>query len=257
MQNKITAKEIIRIVKKKKELTGLADPLVRDVLNKFVHKHNISFSNLSEKEKKLIVKEVRSTLRLLAGRFRKSKKDKMALLRSGDIKSLLNTHSSTAERLGFYPEFRKIIISMNPSSILDLGCGLNPIALSLKEVTYYASDINTEDLSIVSAYFKKNKLNGKTFVFDLQKMEHKLPKTDIALLLKLLDVVDPKHKLTENILKKIPSNRLIVSFSTRKLSGKKMNFPRRYWFEKILSKLSYKYSKKSTDNEVFYFIKKS
>ena len=249
-------REIVLKIKEKRELAGLVDSVVENILDDFLRKNRISLPALSEKEKKIIVKEVRSTLRLLAGRFRKSAKKKNPAIDLENINELLRTHSSTAERLDFYPQFREKLLEMKPASILDLGCGLNPIALSLRGVVYYASDINTKDLSIISAYFKKHRIKGKTFVLDLQKMDSPLPNADITLLLKLLDVIDPKHTLSENIINKIPSRRIIVSFSTRKLSGRKMNFPRRYWFEKLLSKLHYHYYTIETDNEIFYFITK-
>lgn len=256
MQDIDLKKELIKKIKDKKEFRGTANSVVRTLLNEFLEKNKISLSGKSEKEKKLILKEVRSKLRLLVGRFQKSKKSKQNLLKSGEIEKLLKTHSSTSERLEFYPEFKKILNKMKVTSILDLGCGLNPIALASKNTKYYASDINLGDLSIVSEYFKKNKINGQTFILDIQKIGKTLPKTDICLLLKLLDVVDPKHTLSENILKIIPSKKIIVSFSTKKLSGKKMNFPKRYWFEKLLKRLGYPFEIAESKNELFYIITK-
>ena len=256
MQNTDLKKEFIEKIKSKKELSGLSDSVVKDSLEEYLQKNRISIYEKSEKEKKLIVKEVRSRPRLLAGRFQKSKKSKKSLLSSGDIDKLLKTHSSTSERLEFYPRLKKLLSEMNVKSILDIGCGLNPIALASKNIIYYASDINEGDLSIISEYFKKNNLEGSTFVMDIRKIPRSLPKTDVCLMLKLLDVIDPKHNLSENILKSIPSKKIIVSFSTKKLSGRKMNFPKRFWFEKLLARLEYEFEVLESDNEIFYLITK-
>lgn len=249
-------KEIIKDIKEKKELRGISDDVVQNVLTEYLRKNRISLSNKSQKQKKILLKEVRSQLRLLAGRFQKSTKSKDSLLIHGKINSLLETHSSTAERISFYPAFRNLLSELKVTSLLDLGCGLNPIALASKKYVYYASDINEADLATVSNYFKTKGFKVSTFVLDIRKIQEPLPQTDVCLLLKLLDVVDPKHNLSENILKSIPSKKIIVSFSTKKLSGKKMNFPRRYWFEKLLAKLGYIYKTVESDNEIFYIITK-
>jgi hypothetical protein len=253
----ILKNELIKEIKEKKELKGLSDYVVSDLLDEYIKKNKISLSGKSKKEKKLIIKEIRSKLRLLAGRFQKSKKAKKDLLNSGEIDQLLKTHSSTAERIGFYPRLKKLLTESNLTSVLDLGCGLNPIALASRDIEYHASDINLDDLSIVSEFFKKSNIKGSTFFLDIRKISQTLPETDVCLMLKLLDVVDPKHNISENILKKIPSKKIIVSFSTKKLSGKRMNFPRRFWFEKLLAKLNYEFEMLESDNEIFYIIAKN
>jgi SAM-dependent methyltransferase len=249
-------KEFIKEIKSKKELSGLADSLVLSQLNEFLNKNHLRLLEKSEKEKKIILKEVRSKLRLLAGRFQRTLKNKEKILNSNKIDDLLKTHSSTSERFEFYPILKRILNKMKFKSILDLGCGLNPIALASKYIEYYASDINAKDLEIISNYFQKNKINGKTFILDITKINVPLPKTDVCLMLKLLDVVDPKHNLSEKILKQIPSKTVIVSFATKKLSGKKMNFPKRFWFEKLLKKLCCSFETWESENEIFYLIKK-
>ena len=62
-------------------------------------------------------------------------------------------------------ELKEIIKKLNPKSILDLGCGINPLALAEKGVKYYASDINSEDLNIVREFFK----NYKRIINDFRK----------------------------------------------------------------------------------------
>ncbi|MFH1802631.1 MAG: hypothetical protein ABH864_04215 [archaeon] len=249
--------DFLKKIKSKKELQGLADSVVTDCLNNYLKKNNINFSKTSEKERKIILKEIRSGLRLLVGRFQKSIKNKKSLLSSGELEDLLKTHSSTSERLAFYPEFKRLLKQIDPRSILDLGCGLNPIAIASKQVEYFASDINEGDLNIISDFFNSKKIKGKTFVADLQNLKQELPKTDVCLILKVLDVIDPNHKISGDLLDKIQSKILIVSFSTRKLSGKKMNFPRRFWFENLLNRKRLPFETIESENEFFYIITKN
>jgi hypothetical protein len=248
-------KEFLRKIKSKKELVGLAESVVLESLENYLNKNGINFSKTSEKERKIILKEVRADLRLLAGRFQKGAKDKKQMLYSGGIEKLLKTHSSTYERISFYPEFKRIIKSLKPKSILDLGCGLNPIALASLKIEYYASDIREDELEIISEFFKSKKIKCHTFILDLRNVKKDLPKTDLCLILKVLDIVDPKHRISGSLLDKIKSKNIIVSFSTKKLSGKKMNFPRRFWFEELLNSKGLKFETFESENEFFYLIK--
>lgn len=255
-QKKYNSKEdLILKIKDKKELSGLANSVVVESLQKYLTKYNISLDKLSPHQSKILIKEIRADLRLLTGRFQKSQKDKLKLINSKE--SLLKTHTSTFERLDFYPDLKRIIKDIKPRSILDLGSGLNPIALANSKVFYFAADINEDDLLIVKLFFQKNKIEGKTFVYDLRKIKENLPKTDLCLIFKVLDIIDDKrHKLSEKIILNVPSKVIIVSFSTKKLSGKPMNFPNRFWFENLLKKLEFNFEKIETKNEVFYLIKK-
>ena len=62
----------------------------------------------------------------------------------------------------------------------------------------------------------------------------------------------PSEKLIENL----NSRFIVVSFSTKTLSGKKMNFPERNWFGRMLMRLGKKFKKINFENEVFYVITK-
>ena len=175
------------------------------------------------------------------------------------INELLKSHTSTKERLAFYPKFKNIVKKINPNSILDLGCGLNPIALSnfFPNTFYYAYDIKKEDILLVEKFFKKNNINGKLFIADIRKVEN-FPKADLTLILKTLDIIDTKnHFISKSILKNIECKYFIISFSTHTLSGKPMNFPRRAWFENILKELNFKFAIIKSKNEVFYVAEKN
>jgi hypothetical protein len=250
--------EIVQKIKQKKELSGVSDNVVQYSLSNYLSKYKLSLDLLSQSELKIIVKDIRAELRNLVGRFQISKKEPNNKFTNKELDSLLKTHTSTAERLEFYPELKKLISSLHVNSILDLACGLNPLALANKEVKYYASDINEKELVIIKDFFLKKGIRGEVFVYDLRKLKDDLPKADLCLLFKILDIIDDKkHKTTENILSKIPCKKVLVSFSTKKLSGKRMSYPNRLWFEKMLQRYKYPFRKIETDNEVFYLIDKN
>lgn len=247
--------QLIKKILQKKELSGTAKEIVKELLIVYLKKHRISLKNISPKQQKIIIKEIRSQLRDYTGQFQKSQKNRQKLFEKDKIQELLKTHTSTAERLNFYPKLKKIISKLKIKSILDLGCGLNPIALANKKIIYYASDIKENELSLIKDYFKKNKLKGKTFIHDITKTSVNLPRADLCLIFKTLDIFPKKQELTEKILNQISCKYFLISFPTQKLSGKQMNKPKRIWFESILNKQFLSFSKFNSENEIFYLIK--
>ncbi len=244
---------LINKVKQKKELSGISDKVVLNVIEKQLKKYPSPLSNSSIKK---IIKETRAQLRQYSGRFKSSLKDQISLLQLNKIDSLLNTHSSTKERIDFYPKLKEIIKELKIKSILDLGSGINPIALAEKGVFYHASDINENDLKIVNGFFEKSGIAGKAFVQDLTK-DFSYPSADLTLIFKVFDVIEKKgHKLAEKIISSLNSKNIIVSFPTKTLSGKPMNHPQRGWIERMLSRLGHSFKTFSSKNEIFYLIEK-
>lgn len=257
MQKEI--EELLILVKQKKELAGISKEVVLESITSYLKKMNLSSEKIikmSEKERKLIVKEIRMNLRLLHGRFNHSGKKRSKLVEEENYQGLLMTHTSTKERLDYYEDIKRLISSLDITSILDLGCGLNPIALSDKKYSYYYLDINEEELSIVDDYFKKNNFKGNSIVSDIRKVNvERLPHADLCIIFKVLDILkNDKYNVTRNIFKNISCKYFLVSFATKTLSGKKMNNKNRFWFESIIKEFNYKYELKEFDNEVIYLV---
>ena len=247
---------IVRKILEKKELSLIDPRLVEKALSLYLKKNRFLIEKLSAAQLKIVIKDIRASLRESVGRFQIGIKDRERLLEIGEIQKLLNTHSSTKERIDFYPTLKEIIRKTGAKSILDLGCGINPLALADLKVKYYASDINLSDLNLVKNFFEKKKIDGEVFICDLTKIENcKLPEVDLVLLLKVFDILGKEdYKIAKRVLEAIKSKHLIISFSTRTLSGKKMNRPRRLWFEKLLNSSFYRFDTLSSANEIFYLV---
>ncbi len=249
--------EIVKKIKLKRELSDISDAIVSEVLEKEIKKHNIRLEALRKSSIKQLIKNARASLRIMSGQFVSSNKERMSLLKQNRISDLLRTHSSAKERMDFYPEIRKIIQKLNISSILDLGCGLNPIALASSGIKYYAIDIKSSELELVKEYFKVNNINGNIFLQDLRKINSDLPEADLCLMLKVFDVLEKRgHKIAEQIIRHIKSKYLLISFSTKTLSGKPMRHPQRGWIERLLERLGFSYKTLKSNNEIFYLAEK-
>lgn len=246
---------ILNKIKEKKELSSIPDSFILP----FVEKHTPKNKELKKSDIKLIVSLVRSDLRRSTGMFQKSGeklwKLRESLAKENKVDKLLETHLSTKERIQFYPKLKEIIFNLNPKSILDLGCGLNPLALASKEIKYYAVDIQQSDLDIVKQFFEKNNIHGKTINLDVSKSLSSLPEADLCLALKLLDLLPLKAQQAEKILS-LNCKKFIFSFSTKTLSGKLMLHKKRLWLERVLHNKNIEFYTLSSDNEIFYIIEK-
>ena len=245
--------EIIDKIKKNK-YENLPDSLIKKELDLFSKK----YPKLKEKD---LIKKVREKLHRIYGAFQLKKSKREKLLELKKFKEILKTNISTKERLPYYKELYKEIfkITGNPKKILDLGCGINPISfefMNLKKTEFYCVDIDKKDLLFLEEYFKLRKLKYKTKVLDLNEEIFNFPKTDICFMFKVLDVLKKKNRyeLLEKLLK-INTKYFVFSFSTKTLTGKKMNLSRRFWIEKVLKKLNLEFNKVFIENELFYIVK--
>ena len=229
------------------------------------------------------------------------------------VVELLKTHKSSDERLPFYDSIYKFIFNEcnNVQSIVDIGCGLNPISTFLYPnyfagKRYLALDINKSEINIInrvseiwnillessnvhtidsknpvkSKKIKPNKINLRAIVYNATdalelisskktstKNLDKIPQEfrediikgfDLVFLFKVIDIFETKgHKLAEKFIRGINAKCIIVSFSTKTVSEREMNFPKRGWIERMLDRLGYKWSFFSVRNESFYVIMKS
>lgn len=237
-------KTLIAAIKKKKELTSVTDSYIAGALDVEIARHNYVFP-LKEKDAKLIMKSVRAQLRRQTGMFsRKSSKD------------TIDHHRSTHERKENYDLLHSLIAKCNPESIIDLGCGLNPLEIASSKIPYYAYDINEKDIVRVQMHLDSLKNTGFAKIADVQK-EKSFPHADLCLMLKLVDLLDKKgHKNAERLIDKIPSHYLILSFSTKTISGKQMNHPQRGWIERLCIRKGFAFAKHVSSNEIFYIIEK-
>ncbi len=228
---------IVDDIVKKKTLKNLDREYVEELLP----------ASIPDKKRKYkeVIKKVRNELNRVYGVFN--------LGSSLDLRS----HQSSKERLKIYPLLYKRIFTVtgNPKSILDLGCGLNPLSYSYLgcKPKYIASEWNTKDCLKLGKWFKSKKIKGKVVKFDLRK-ENKYPKVDVVFLFKVLGVFKD-HKIDEQIIRSLNCKYVVASFSTHVLKGHRMRYPRQGWLNQMLKRLGLSYSMIEFENEQFYVIK--
>ncbi len=260
-------KRVVELVLQKKELKNISERVVLAVIKENITKKIeslIKTERLKTKEFKQFVKIVRAQLRRQYGAFQNPKIDRKKLVKNKDYTALLKSHQSSKERLSQYEELysRIFTITGKPKSIIDIGCGMNPLSyeyMQLKNVEYFALDISGYDLEVINEYFKQKKLRGDIRVFDAIRDKYDFKKNyDICFCFKLFEILETSksHRLTEDVFKKLPAEWVIASFSTKTLSGAPMTKRRRVWFEVMLKRLKKSFTTIELQNELFYVIKK-
>lgn len=234
--------KIIADIKKKNTLKNLDDEIILKYIKKYSNNLNLD----KKKDYEKLIKSVRAELHTKYGMFWLN--DQFTL----------ESHKSSKDRISIYSVLYQDIfkITGKPKSILDLACGLNPLSYKYLgcKPEYIASELTIKDCENIQDFFDKNKINGKTIPLDLTQ-DNEYHEADITFLFAAFDTIEDKgHKLAEKIIKSLKSKYIVVSFSTKTISNKKMNYPRRGWIERMLKRIGKSYVKLSYPNEIFYVI---
>jgi hypothetical protein len=265
-------------IKKNKKYKNIDDDIIKTEIFDYLKK-NLSLKSI----KKLDIKEIRKHLHRLYSSYQATKKNKKRYvyleklknsIEDKDfkefneiIKRLLTLTISTKERLNYYEKFYNDLFKITkiPKTIIDLGAGLNPLSIPLmhiKEIKYYSYDIDNEDISFLNKFYEIVKplgIKGIASILDIRNLEklNLIPNSDIIFLWKIIDLVNTKdHKPGEEIIKSLINKTkfIIASFSTKTLSGKSMNIPRRKGFEIMLERIGLEFKTIKISNEIFYVI---
>ena len=146
----------------------------------------------------------------------------------------LARHSSTRERLSILDKFYAEIWrhTGQPSSVLDLGCGLNPLALpwmGLPENTpYIPLDIDAERVRFLNRYLL---LVGRPPLARCQDLLIQPPEdqTDVALLLKTAASLERQEEgATVQLIEHLRASFVVASFAVQSLTGREKGMVEHY-----------------------------
>jgi 16S rRNA (guanine(1405)-N(7))-methyltransferase len=179
---------------------------------------------------------------------------------------LLTCHISTKERADHYAEFfeKLIAIAGTPSLVLELACGLNPIAWyrhsNIRPVTHIVSDISDVDCAQLQHWFEINDLSAKAVPLDLVKHAVQLSDSpfnqrfDMCIMLKTLDTLEyQKRYVTYDLLKRINARWIVASFPLQSVRRVQMDRSSKInWFEKMLARCEMTFVTFEIPGEVVY-----
>ncbi len=142
------------------------------------------------------------------------------------IRSLMQTHASTRERLPILDQFYTTALAeIAPvHSILDLACGLNPLAIPfmplVENATYYACDIYTDLAIFFNRAFPLLGVKGEAWAFDVTQT---IPqqRVDLALIIKAIPCLQQIDKgIGKRLLEGVQADHILVSYPAQSLGGK-------------------------------------
>ncbi|MCX7791652.1 MAG: 16S rRNA methyltransferase [Chloroflexaceae bacterium] len=146
----------------------------------------------------------------------------------------LGHHASTRERLPDLERFYLTIFAALPpvGRVLDLGCGLNPLAAPWMPLSpgasYLACDVYSDLSAFLDAALPLLGLNGASSVCDLSGAPPPW-RADVALVLKTLPLLEHLRRgAGRDLLQQIDAPHLVVSFPTRSLGGRNVGMAATY-----------------------------
>jgi len=149
-------------------------------------------------------------------------------------RELLSRHSSTAERLPILDRFYPAIweVTGRPTTLLDLGCGLNPLALPwmslLPDTRYIALDIAADRVHFLNRYLALAGLQPLARCQDLL-VHPPDDAADVALLLKMSPSLERQEKgATLRLMEQLRAPFIVVSFAVKSLGGRQKGMVEHY-----------------------------
>jgi 16S rRNA (guanine(1405)-N(7))-methyltransferase len=146
----------------------------------------------------------------------------------------LGLHSSTQERLSILEKFYARIWSVTgvPRALLDMGCGLNPLALPWMDLPptarYLALDIDAARIDFLNRYFALAGLPPLARWQDLL-CEPPASPVDVALLLKTSTTLEQQEEGAPlRLLRALSAPFVVVSFPIRSLGGREKGMATHY-----------------------------
>ncbi len=223
--------ELVRQVRAPQKYAAIDPSFVRSLVIQEMEKRR------SPKE---VLKAVRSNLHQVASAYQERPIDYGRWLRTlstlpADLhhpdtqtfcRALLQQHTSTRERLPYLESFYNTCLEpIAPlDSILDLACGLNPLALPwmpLREgSSIFACDIYTDQVEFLNEFFSHYSIQGRAAVCDLSAAVPNKP-AQVAFLLKAIPCLEQVDKnIGRRLLEGINCQHLLVTFPSHSLGGR-------------------------------------
>jgi len=140
---------------------------------------------------------------------------------------LMAQHASTRERLPFLLHFYASICAALPPirSVLDIGCGLNPLAIPwmplADDAVYHASDIDSALIEFIRRFMALIGVPGDAEVRD-QTTDPGGPPVDLALVLKIAPVLEQIERgAAARLLETLDAAFVLVSYPVQTLGGRR------------------------------------
>jgi 16S rRNA (guanine(1405)-N(7))-methyltransferase len=148
---------------------------------------------------------------------------------------VLMLHTSTKERITILEKFYEFIFDVTgkPKSVIDIACGLNPLALPWmnleKTAQYFAYDIDENTIDFINKYLKLTGLNSTALTQDVIVQPPMVVEANVALLLKTIPCLEQQEKTCSiRLMEALQTKYIVVSFPVKSVGGKSKGMPANY-----------------------------
>ena len=181
---------------------------------------------------------------------------------SSDTAALLSQHASTLERMSCYQQVFPQIWALTglPSSVIDVACGLNPIARELMGLPdscrVVGCDIDSRMVNYVNQVMTAHGWAGECLWADALgslPQEH----FDVALVFKTLPCLEQQRKDGSlQLLRQLNADNLVVSYPTKSLGGRNKGMLQNYrqQFSALMTQCGWQYTEIVAANELFFVV---
>jgi 16S rRNA (guanine(1405)-N(7))-methyltransferase len=176
----------------------------------------------------------------------------------------MQTHSSTQERLPIIESFFNTALgSIAPvESVLDLACGLNPLAIPwmplVKNMQYFGCDIFSDMTGFLNQFASHFGIEGSFEPRDITQF--KFPHhAQVAFLLKTLPCLEQLDKgISPRLLDAVPADFILISYPIRSLGGRAKGMGKTYetQFEKLMEGRNWSVERFEFKTELAFLVKK-
>ena len=180
------------------------------------------------------------------------------------LRQLMTAHSSTNERLAILNDFYQRIFALLPPihSVLDIACGLNPLALPwmplAPNASYLAVDIFTDQVAFLNDFFQLANVAGRAETRNLLADCSSEP-VDLALILKTIPCLEQMEKdAGRRLLGQVQARHLVIPFPIRSLGGREKGMASTYSvrFAQLTSDWDAKITRLDFGNELVFVVER-
>ena len=173
---------------------------------------------------------------------------------------IMSQHTSTAERLGVLDGLYRSVfeITGQPKRILDLGCGLGPLALPWMhlpaDIEYEAWDIDHRMVDLLNHFFRIAAPRSLAQCKDVLT-ETPAGQVDVAFCMKLLPCLEQQQPdIARQLLSRVPAEFIVISFPVRSIGGRRKNMPANYAsrIEPVLAEMGLRAERLACPAELVY-----
>lgn len=181
------------------------------------------------------------------------------------LRQVMSSHSSTNERLPILDDFYQRIFSLLPPihSVLDIACGLNPLALPWmpldSDASYLAVDIFTDQVTFLNDFFPLAGVAGRAETRNVLTDCPTEP-VDLALILKTIPCLEQMEKdAGRRLLEQVQARHLVISFPSRSLGGREKGMTSTYStrFAELTGGWDSKVTRLDFSNELVFVVERS